>query len=63
LAVRAAVARLPERERRVIILRFFSDMSVSEAAALIGCPEGTVKSLTHAAIRRLRDAGLEVDDA
>jgi RNA polymerase sigma factor (sigma-70 family) len=63
LAVRAAVARLPERERRVIILRFFSDMSVSEAAELMGCPEGTVKSLTHAAIRRLRDAGLEVDDA
>ena len=61
IAVRAAVASLPERERRVIILRFFTDVSVSEAAELMGCPEGTVKSLTHSAIRRLRYAGLEVD--
>jgi RNA polymerase sigma-70 factor (ECF subfamily) len=61
-AVRAAVASLPERERRVVILRFFADLSVAEVAAIIGRPEGTVKSLTHAALERLRRAGLEVAD-
>ena len=62
LAVRAAVAALPERERRVVILRFFADLPVSEVAGVMQCPEGTVKSLTHAAITRLRAAGLEVSD-
>lgn len=61
-AVRAAVAALPERERRVVILRYFSDLSVADTAAALECPEGTVKSLTHAALARLRGAGLEVTD-
>jgi RNA polymerase sigma-70 factor (ECF subfamily) len=61
-AVRAAVAGLPERERRVVILRYFADLSVAEVAEVIGRPEGTVKSLTHAALTRLRRAGLEVAD-
>lgn len=61
-AVRAAVASLPERERRVVILRFFADLSVAEVADVIGRPEGTVKSLTHTALARLRRAGLEAED-
>jgi RNA polymerase sigma-70 factor (ECF subfamily) len=63
LAVRAAVAQLPERQRRALILRYFTDLPVSEVASLMNCPEGTVKTLTFQAIAQLRRAGLEVSDA
>ena len=63
LAVRAAVAQLPERQRRALILRYFADLSVADVAALMSCPPGTVKTLTFEAIAALRRAGLEVTDA
>jgi RNA polymerase sigma factor (sigma-70 family) len=63
LAVRAAVARLPERQRRALLLRYFADLPVAEVASLMECPEGTVKTLTFQAIAALRRAGLEVADA
>jgi RNA polymerase sigma factor (sigma-70 family) len=62
LAVRAAVAALPDRQRQVIILRYFCDLPVTEVALVIGCPEGTVKSLTSQAVTGLRRSGLEVSD-
>jgi RNA polymerase sigma factor (sigma-70 family) len=62
LAVRAAVAQLPDRQRRVVILRYFCDLPVADVAALLGCPKGTVKSLTSLAVQRLRRAGLEFTD-
>jgi RNA polymerase sigma-70 factor (ECF subfamily) len=55
LAVRAAVASLPARQRAVLVLRYFDDLSVADAAAALDCAEGTVKSLTHHAITALRD--------
>ena len=62
IAVRSAVAALPERERRALILRYFADLPVAEVASRMSCPEGTVKTLTFQAIGRLRRAGLEVSD-
>lgn len=62
IAVRAAVRGLPDRERRAVVLRYFADLPVSEVATLLGCPEGTVKTLTRRAVLALRRAGLEVDD-
>ncbi len=62
LAVRAAVAALPERQRRAIILRYFADLSVADTAVAMACPEGTVKTLTFAAMASLRRAGLEVSE-
>lgn len=62
LAVRAAVAGLPERQRCALILRYFVDLSVAEVAEFMNCPEGTVKRLTFEAIVGLRRAGLEVTD-
>ena len=59
--MRDAVAALPERQRRALVLRYFSDLPVVEVATMMGCPEGTVKTLTARAIAALRGAGL-VDD-
>ncbi len=51
--VRAAVARLPEHERRVIELAYFSGLSQTEIATAIGAPLGTVKARASRGIRRL----------
>lgn len=62
IAVRRAVSELPERQRRALVLRYYADLSVSDAASAMGCAEGTVKALTAQAIAGLRRAGLEVSD-
>ena len=56
LAVRAAVAALPSRQRAAVVLRFFNDLSVADTASVLGCAEGTVKALTSQAITKLRAA-------
>jgi RNA polymerase sigma-70 factor, ECF subfamily len=66
VVLRAVVALLPERERDVIVLRFYLGLSVRETAQELDVPEGTVKTLTHRAIGRLRERGVvdeEVIDA
>jgi RNA polymerase sigma-70 factor (sigma-E family) len=52
--VRAALLRLPERQRAAIALRFYDDLSVEETARILGCRPGTVKSLTSRALDALR---------
>ena len=52
--VRRLVAKLPERQREVVLLRIFEDMSVKETAQSMGCREGTVKALLHKATAKLR---------
>ncbi|RVX47728.1 RNA polymerase sigma-70 factor (sigma-E family) [Nonomuraea polychroma] len=54
LAVRQALAQLPPRQRAVIILRFYEDLTEHETAKLLKCSIGTVKSQTHHALARLR---------
>lgn len=61
LAVRSAVARLPRRERTVVVLRHFVGLSVTEVADLLHCPEGTVKRLTHNGIQALRKSAVLED--
>jgi RNA polymerase sigma-70 factor (sigma-E family) len=53
-AVVQAVRRLPRRQREVVVLRFFLDLSVTQAAAALGASEGTVKSYTARALAHLR---------
>jgi RNA polymerase sigma-70 factor (sigma-E family) len=50
-----ALAELPIRQRQVVILRFFEDLSVEQTAELIGSSTGTVKTHTSRALARLRE--------
>ena len=54
--VHRALETLPEREREVIALAYWSDLSQSEVAAKLGIPLGTVKTRTLLAMRKLREA-------
>lgn len=54
-AIVRAVRLLPGRQREVVVLRFFADLSVSETAAAIGASQGSVKTHTSRALARLRE--------
>jgi RNA polymerase sigma-70 factor (sigma-E family) len=54
LDLRAALARLPARQRATIVLRYWADASVAQTADALDCSEGTVKSQTARAITALR---------
>ncbi len=51
-----AVLALAERERTIFILRHDAGLKISEIATVLGRAEGTVKSLLHRAVRKLRTA-------
>ena len=53
-AVWSAVARLPERQRTVFLLRFVEDLDVLEIAAVTGMKEGTVKTHLFRALQTVR---------
>ena len=53
-ALMAALARLPQRQRACVVLRYFEDLDVAATAAALGCGEGTVKSQTSRALASLR---------
>ena len=53
--VHSALERLPEREREVIALAYWSDLSQSEVAAKLGIPLGTVKTRTRSALLHLSE--------
>jgi RNA polymerase sigma-70 factor (sigma-E family) len=48
-----AVAALPYRQRAVLVLRYYADLSEAEIAAALECRPGTVKSLASRALARL----------
>ena len=52
--VRQAVTTLSGEHRQVVILRYFSDLTVPQVAHVLGCRQGTVKSRLHRALQRLR---------
>jgi RNA polymerase sigma-70 factor (sigma-E family) len=45
--VAAALRKLPRRQREAVVLRYYLDLSVEEAAQVMGISPGTVKSATH----------------
>jgi RNA polymerase sigma factor (sigma-70 family) len=50
----AAVNALPDRERQVLVCRYFLDLSEAETAQVLAWPLGSVKSRTWRALNRLR---------
>ncbi|WP_326624027.1 MULTISPECIES: SigE family RNA polymerase sigma factor [unclassified Streptomyces] len=54
ITVSQALARLTPRQRTVLVLRYFEDLSETEVAGALGCSVGTVRSTTHRSLARLR---------
>ena len=55
LELRDALDRLSERQRAVIVLRYFVDLPDDEIAIELGCRPSTVRSLARRALRILRE--------
>ncbi|HVF04968.1 MAG TPA: SigE family RNA polymerase sigma factor [Frankiaceae bacterium] len=55
-AVLAALRALPPRQRAVVVLRHYEDLTEERTAELLGCSVGTVKSQNAKALRKLRAA-------
>jgi RNA polymerase sigma-70 factor (sigma-E family) len=54
MVVLDALATLPPRSRAVVVLRYWADLSVDQAADVLGCSPGTVKTLGARARDKLR---------
>ncbi|GAA0941255.1 SigE family RNA polymerase sigma factor [Nonomuraea longicatena] len=54
IAVQRALSRLPPKQRAVIVLRYYEDLTEQETAKVLNCSVGTVKSTAHHALARLR---------
>ena len=54
LVLREALLRLTPKQRAVLSLRFYEDLTEVQAAAVLGCSPNTVKSQTRQALERLR---------
>lgn len=59
LTIREAIAKLPDKQRAVILLFYYHDMKHEEIAGILNIPKGTVKSRLHTAIQSLK---IELED-
>nr|MBA2445976.1 sigma-70 family RNA polymerase sigma factor [Nocardioidaceae bacterium] len=46
---------LPPKQRAAVVLKYYEDLTYSEIAELLRCPESTVRSHVHRALAALRD--------
>lgn len=59
--LRAALSTLPERQRAVVVLRHYQELSLEEIATTLGMSLGTVKSSLHRALHRMRASLTEAE--
>ncbi|GAA3384607.1 SigE family RNA polymerase sigma factor [Cryptosporangium minutisporangium] len=55
LEMEAALRELPPRQRAVLVLRFYCDLSIEQTAAVLRCAPGTVKSQSARGLDKLRE--------
>ncbi|HYJ68871.1 MAG TPA: SigE family RNA polymerase sigma factor [Nocardioidaceae bacterium] len=60
MLVTEALSHLTAKQRAIVVLRFYEDLSVPQTAQTLGISEGTVKSQTHAALARMREQAPEL---
>src|ERR1700739_4705719 len=56
------LVQLPARQRAVLVLRYWEQLSDAETAAVLGCAEGTVKSAGSRGLTRMRELADDWDD-
>nr|WP_239566055.1 sigma-70 family RNA polymerase sigma factor [Paenibacillus sacheonensis] len=54
VSLRQLVDGLPREQKEIIILKYYQQLTVTEVAAVLECPEGTVKTRLHKALVTLR---------
>ncbi|MEV0843497.1 SigE family RNA polymerase sigma factor [Actinocatenispora sera] len=60
--LRRALRALPPRQRAIVVLRHYADLSERDVAQTLGCSVGTVKSQNARALKKLRDLLTPVDE-
>jgi RNA polymerase sigma-70 factor (sigma-E family) len=50
-----AIQRLPDRQRKAVVLRYYEDCSEAETAEILGCTVGTVKSQVSRGLARMQE--------
>jgi RNA polymerase sigma-70 factor (sigma-E family) len=60
-ALLAALRQLPPRQRAVIMLRYWEDLTDAQIAAALGCSPGTVRSQLSRALAKLRESPILVE--
>jgi len=55
LEIQGKIVRLPDKYQEVVALRFFEQKQIKEISEILGKKEGTIKSLLHRAVEKLRE--------